>query len=109
MVPIELIAPSLSSGIRTPKKGFHFLSNSSWDTLTARLLQLIIAVYQAHDEQLVDESAFLDEAENDRGDYESQYRRIRRGQRQLKLKLLEVYGANSDNKCNAWSCGWRDG
>ncbi len=90
---VKLLKEALNSGINTPKNGFDFLSNSSWETLTSRLLQLIIAVYQAHDVKLVDESAFLDEADNDSEEYENLQRRIRRGQRQLKLKLLEVYGA----------------
>lgn len=88
----------ISSGINTPKNGFYFLSNASWEHLTVKTLNLVTAVFQGH--QLTDIkinksiSETPEAANDDTTQYEIQSRRVRRGQAKLKQKLLEVYDAS---------------
>ncbi|AUH02069.1 hypothetical protein CWC46_21105 [Prodigiosinella confusarubida] len=87
----------ISSGTNTPKNGFYFLSNASWDSLTINLLKLISSVFNGHKLLgLTINSQFIEtkEAPNDNIDeYQNQRRHPRKGQTQLKQRLLEVYDA----------------
>ncbi|MDE8741159.1 HNH endonuclease [Pectobacterium polaris] len=93
---VKILKKIISSGINTPKNGFYFLSNGSWDTLTTKLLRLIISVFQGHKSSgltINSSSTEIEESTNDVNEYEYQRRRARRGQARLKRKLLEVYDA----------------
>ncbi|MEE3663226.1 HNH endonuclease [Brenneria sp. g21c3] len=93
----------LSSGINTPKNGFYFLSNVSWDILTKQLLNLVSLVFEGHDFfglEINNNYSYSEEADNDNNEYEIQRRRTRKGQLLLKRKLLEVYGAS----CSITGC-----
>ncbi|KAB8313509.1 HNH endonuclease [Erwinia endophytica] len=87
----------IHSGTKTPKNGFRFLSNFSWDSLTTKLLNLITSVFNGHKLLgLTTNSQFIEtkEAPNDNIDeYQNQRRHPRKGQTQLKQRLLEVYDA----------------
>lgn len=97
---VELIKSqkaNLESGVNTPRNGFQFLSAVNWISLTERLTQLILSVFEVHDVPVVlaDNNAH-EEAQNDDPDvFLNQSRRARKGQRRLRLKLLQLY----ENKC----------
>lgn len=84
----------LKSGVNTPRNGFLFLKNASWNKLSKELAKLINAVFVAH-KQTVQKTKDITEAIDDNGDTTTQLRRIRRGQRNLRRNLLRQY----DNKC----------
>lgn len=95
---VKNLKRTISSGINTPKTGFHFLSNTSWETLTVNILNLVTSVFQGHKlSDLIINRSFSEAKEapnDDTNEYETQSRRVRRGQAKLKQKLLEVYDAS---------------
>ncbi|MNZ49652.1 hypothetical protein D3C78_674270 [compost metagenome] len=80
---------NLNSGVNTPKNGFHFLFHVTWEEMVQKLTELIIMVLKAHGIQI--RKSLLEEAKDDNQELELQRRRARRGQRRLRLKLLELY------------------
>lgn len=100
---VKKLKETLSSGVNTPRNGFNFLSNASWNTLTTRLLTLVTSVFDGHGLPKLNVNlpcTTHNEANNDSNEYEAQRRRIRKGQAALKQKLLEVY----DAKCCVTGC-----
>jgi hypothetical protein len=82
----------LKSGKQKPKNGFHFLSNVNWDELTKSLSKLIVSVFNEHNIKV--SSIELDEGDSDEGEANLILRRrARKGQRKLRLKLLELYNS----------------
>nr|WP_279290248.1 HNH endonuclease signature motif containing protein [Vibrio parahaemolyticus] len=57
--------------------------------MVQKLTELVISVFEAHDIQV--SKLPPKEAEDDNQEFELQRRRARRGQRKLRLKLLELY------------------
>ncbi|CAM3843427.1 HNH endonuclease [Rahnella victoriana] len=91
----------LQSGINTPKNGFTFLDEVSWNILTPRLLHLVSSVFTHHGINNISYNApVLPEARDDEEEYEEYRRRVRRGQNALKLKLFELY----DSQCAITGC-----
>lgn len=88
----------LKSGSNTPNKGFKFLIQANWESLTEELSDLIVAVFDAHGMQVV--KASNDEGEDDDDGFINQKRRSRKGQQKLKLKLLRLY----NSKCAITGC-----
>lgn len=80
---------NLNSGVNTPKNGFHFLFHVTWEKMVQKLTELIVSVFKAHGSQVINLSP--EEAEDDNQEFDLQRRRARRGQRKLRLKLLELY------------------
>ncbi len=90
---VRIQKKEMQSGVQIPKHGFFLLQNATWSTLIEKLSNLIIEVFNAHGlYDLRVNPAAIKEAEND-NDYKSLLSRARRGQRALRLKLLELYDA----------------
>lgn len=85
----------LNSGVNTPKNGFHFLFQVRWSELVSNLTELVVSVFKGHNIRTTYVTSEDNEGENDNEDFETQRKRVRRGQRKLRLRLLELY----DCKC----------
>lgn len=91
---------SINSGINTPRNGFTFINQVTWDILCKSLCQLMLAILKAHSTSQSDE--IINQAEDDDINlFGTSKARIRHDQRVFRRNLIDLY----EGKCaiSGWS------
>jgi len=91
---IELVKEQkriLNSGINTPRNGYSFLNDVSWEILCENLCALVRSILEAHSRVNI-EYNYLPQAEDDDITlFQNVNTRLRRGQRLFRTNLIELY------------------
>lgn len=96
---VTALKKNIDSGINTPRNGFLFVNNESWDSLCGKLLKLIIAIIETHNGS-ISETEIKYQANNDNGFIsQSVTSRQRKGQRLFRKNLMVLYEGQCAISC----------